>query len=122
MTRPIVAACAALTLLAALSPGNAQPWFDQPQTMKVYYGDLDLSQRSDNTILLQRLQRASAWVCGGSPSPSDPFGQLHFWKCEKTAMDQAVAAIGTPLLADLYGNPQLAKAGPAADVNVAANE
>lgn len=121
MTRILAYTCALLAAAAAISPGCAQPL--KPLQMKVYYGDLDLSHADGAQALLGRLKMASTHVCGGQPTIGDLTSSRYYQSCFRQAMDGAIASIGTPLVAQLYGKPELvAESRPAGTQTVAQND
>lgn len=92
-----------LMLLAAVPSQAAQNAAPQ---ITVSYSDLNLSQVADARILLARLETASHVVCGHQPDLRDLGAWQRFRVCSHAAMGRAVAAIHSPLVAQLYVNPE----------------
>lgn len=105
MTRKNTLAILLLTAIAA-APIRAAS-FDRPQ-VTVSYSDLDLSRPAGAAALLDRLSTAARAVCGGVPDIRNLAAMSNFRACRKEAMDRAVASIRAPLVAQLYGRPDLA--------------
>lgn len=62
----------------------------------VSYGDLDLTKEAGIGALMDRLDKASAKVCGGRPSKG-AYGQISSFKtCRDAAIEDAVRRIGAP--------------------------
>lgn len=99
---------AALALCAGLLGGVSAQAGETSSTgrqISVSYADLDISHRAGAEALLQRIEVAASQVCGGQPDIRD-LHQLAFYRaCKKDAMDGAVASIGSPMVASLYGLP-----------------
>ena len=75
----------------------------------VSYTDLDISRPAGAQILLQRLGAAANNVCGGQPDMRNLGMQGYFRSCFSQAMNGAVAAVHSPLVAELYANRKLAQ-------------
>lgn len=58
-------------VLPALALACAAPAAAEPVTVLVPYGDLDLTKDEGRDVLEARLARATARVCGGTPSARD---------------------------------------------------
>ncbi len=72
-----------------------------PSRVMVGYADLDLSRPSDTQVLYQRLERASANVCGRM----DPMnlGARERWQhCYRDALQRAVMQVNSPQLLALH--------------------
>ena len=94
MPRNVFTVLAVATLLA--SPLSAQAQSRTEQTsIKVFYGDLDLSKPAGMQTLQRRLRVASVQVCGDSRSALriNIDNQAH---CARDAVANALAAIGQP--------------------------
>jgi UrcA family protein len=80
--------------------------FDAPE-VTVQYQDLDLSNRDGATILLRRIRAAADKVCS-SFDRRDFLAKSQFRECTRTAVSQAVSAVGEPELTAAYSS----KVGP----------
>lgn len=72
-------------------------------SMKVSFGDLDLSKSAGAEALYKRIRKAAFTVCGGHESPIASIyttGTL----CFRTAVNEAVAKVNAPLLTALHTN------------------
>lgn len=105
MTRILAYSCALLAVAAAISPGYAQR--AKPVQLEVHFGDLDVTHADGAEILLGRLKVASRHVCGGTPYIGELTARRYFDTCFNQAMDGAIASIHAPLVAQLYGRPEL---------------
>jgi UrcA family protein len=102
MTASAVAFAAAL---AAAAPAFAAPlaiWGDDEKvTAKVTYNDAELRSTEGAAKLAFRIRMAARQVCGGD-NPVVMTG-AHFLRCQHKAIDQAVASLNAPLVADALG-------------------
>ena len=73
--------------------------------MTVSYSDLNITHQEGAEILLSRIRFAANLVCGGQPDQRDLTEWSFYSSCNKQAMDGAIAAINSPLVARLYKNP-----------------
>jgi UrcA family protein len=76
--------------------------------VQVSYSDLNLSTEAGASTLLHRIDLAGREACGGSPF-LDPMYKFMpdtvasaFNKCHHAAVAKAVAAVGSPILAQVY--------------------
>ena len=106
MTRTSTCIFALLGVLATSTAINAAGQFGQTQrSMTVSYSDLNISHQEGAEILLSRIRFAANKVCGGNPDQRDLSAESYNRACDKQAMDGAIAAIDSPLVARLYENP-----------------
>ena len=77
----------------------------------VSYADLNISSKAGAEILLFRLRVAASKSCGGVPQMGDLHAEAAYDACFKQALDGAVAHVGSPTLAELYGKPMSQVAG-----------
>jgi UrcA family protein len=99
-----------LTLLAAASlpflttPSRAAPPMsaEEPTTLTVQFGDLNLRSREGIAQLYQRLAVAAGQVCGADSDTRSlaNWSQVRF--CTRQSMARAVAAVGIPELFAFY--------------------
>jgi UrcA family protein len=71
-------------------------------SVRVAYGDLDLSTRAGAATLLKRMKAATRRVCGAEPSPREIAAMSRHQVCAQDAMSRAVAAIDSPLVTALF--------------------
>jgi UrcA family protein len=90
MTRYVYAVFAVAALL--VSPAQAQGVFQQ-SSVKVFYGDLDLSKPAGMQTLKRRLTLASLEVCGDSCGALR-IGTNDQARCAHDAVANALAAVG----------------------------
>lgn len=110
MTRITACTFAAFALVTAAGSANAAEYDRATPQMTVSYADLDISRPAGAQILLQRLGMAANAVCGGQPDVRNLRMQGFYRACFSDAMNGAIAAVHSPLVAELYGNPALANA------------
>jgi UrcA family protein len=89
---------AALTLFFAVAAHAETP------SVTVSYADLDLNKRAGAETLLSRLQAGVKQVCG-EPGRLTLAQREQHRACVKHTMDDAVAQVGSPLVASLAGQP-----------------
>ncbi len=95
----------------ALSPSvaeGARHFVHGPQ-VTVRYDDLKVSEKSGAQALLFRITQAAAQVCGGKPDVLNLMKMRVFKGCMRDTMDRAVASLGEPSVAELYGLPRVTK-------------
>lgn len=107
MTRTSTCILALLSVLATSRAVNAAGYFHQTRQMVVSYSDLNISNPSGAETLLSRIRYAADSVCGGTPDLRNLNAWENYRTCDKQAMDQAIAAVNSPLVAQLYGVPGL---------------
>jgi UrcA family protein len=90
MTRNVFTVLAVGALL--VSPAQAQGVFQQ-NSVKVFYGDLDLSKPAGMQTLQRRLRSASLEVCGDSRGALR-IGTNDQARCAHDAVADALAAVG----------------------------
>ena len=101
--RAVFAAAVASATLGLMSVSVARADDDHDvSSVKVNFGDLDLTTRHGSKTLYLRLQNAANDVCG------DTVGNLNFpelrqiRRCDQEAIESAVARVDRPLLTALY--------------------
>jgi UrcA family protein len=95
----IAAAITGCLFVATLGVATAAP-SDSPPTVRVNYADLDLTTEQGARVLYGRIVAAAELVC--------PYAEMQnltlYWKsrvCQKRAIAEAVAHVGSPRLAAL---------------------
>lgn len=92
-------------LIAISGPALAGP-ATHAVHLRVSYAGLDIYSHAGARILMGRLEQAAEAVCGTEPTPLDIEGMHAYQACRKAALQNAVAAVGSPALAALYdGRP-----------------
>ena len=92
----------ALALSLTAIPAFADVTITQQRSVGVYYGDLDLTTTTGAQKLLHRITRAAELACA-TPRPGEDLtaaGDVE--SCVKSAIDQAVTEVGSPLLAQAW--------------------
>lgn len=103
MNRPLISALALTTLVAFNQSATAQaPHSISTQQMAISFGDLNVHSEVGARVLLNRLRTAARIVCGPEPMFSDLNGWDDYETCRKNALDNAVAAVGAPEVAEIY--------------------
>jgi len=72
-------------------------------SMKVSFGELDLSKPAGAEALYKRIRKAAFTVCGGYESPV-AWTYTTRSRCFKTAVNESVAKVNAPLLTALHTN------------------
>ena len=101
-------------LTIALSAGFAAPGSageaDQPRTIVVKYGDLDLTSAAGASLLYQRFKHAAWKVC---KKPDGAFGDpAAFLHCYHEALARAVGELSNATVTQLYNGEHKDKALP----------
>lgn len=99
---------AVMTVCAGLLGGVAAHAGTVPEggmRISVAYDDLNVSHPAGARVLLARIEAAASIVCGGVPETSDLKMQMFYRSCARDATARAVAGVGQPLVAALYGRP-----------------
>jgi UrcA family protein len=95
---------AALCVSGAMSQAYAGPLVpgDQPASMKVRYGDLNLDSQAGVETLYKRIRTAARIVCWNDTPTGDPRYFYHRRKCELTAEAKAVRDVNNRNLTAMY--------------------
>jgi len=97
-------ALAAMTLAAGQATAAGYDAFGA-DAIKVPVAKLNLQDRRDAKILLQRIDAAAMQVCGGSIwSSPDEWAAVRESGCHTRAVARAVAAVNAPTLSSLYAD------------------
>ena len=104
----IAAGLALLAVIAAAMPAAAQSALSERtihRDVMVRYGDLNLADERDVSILLSRIDKAAEEACGGRPWISDTFTDVgtstlreQYRHCHVDAVARAVESVGAPLV------------------------
>ena len=96
-TQYTLAALTALTLISGHAFAKTTQADEQaPRQAAVSYADLNLNSTDGQAILVARIHRAAAAVCGPEPDPRDLERLPSYNRCLKQSVDTAVAAIPSP--------------------------
>ena len=101
--KTFVAFASAAALLFTAPLAQAQALFEDAPTVRVGYGDLDISRAGGRAVLEQRIRQAIERVCPRRPSPAE-LGHYKLYRTCKEATWDGVQ----PQLAQIYGGRQLA--------------
>jgi len=94
---------AAALALAGAAASQAAIAGDNSATVKVGYGDLDLSSAKGSAALLHRLSDAALQACGASDfSVPEYRWAIERSSCYRDSMDRAVADLNAPAVTHLY--------------------
>ncbi len=97
----LLAGLAAVTLGLASTSSFASGSDDGVRKQTVSYAELDLTKQAGAEALYKRIQRAAFTVCGGYETPL-PGSYTRKSRCFKTAVNEAVAKVNSPLLTALH--------------------
>ena len=97
-------AIAALALsLVAPAVGQAAQAGNEGTSVRVSYGDLNLTSSKDAALVLERLRTAALGACGASDfSLKDYRESVKRSGCYTASLDRAVTALSAPLVSALY--------------------
>lgn len=73
------------------------------RSVKVSYSELDITKPAGAQALYKRIRKAAFAVCGAYDSPM-PWYYTARSQCFKTAVDDAVGKVNSPLLTSLHNN------------------
>ena len=110
MNRIILSAALTAAFVAA-TPAFAAPLFvrgdDEKVTAKVIYRDAELRTPAGAAQVARRIRTAARQVCGGDNVMM--VSSYLFMPCQHRAIDQAIATLGAPLVADALGRAPAAR-------------
>lgn len=101
--KTLVAFASAAALLSTAPLAQAQVFPEDAPSMRVGYGDLDLSRAGGRAVLEQRIRLAIERVCPRRPSPAE----LRHYKLYRTCKEATWDGVQQQL-AQIYGGRQLA--------------
>jgi UrcA family protein len=103
MNRLLISALATIALAAFSQSATAQASLSmKTKQMTISFGDLNVHSEVGAGVLLNRMRLAARIVCGPEPTFLDLRGRHTFDACRKNALDNAVAAVGTPEVVAIY--------------------
>jgi UrcA family protein len=82
---------------------SARSSTDGVRSVKVSFGELDITKPAGAQELYKRIRKAAFVVCGANESPM-PWSYTARGECFKTAVDDAVGKVNSPLLTSLHRN------------------
>jgi UrcA family protein len=103
-----LSALAASLLAATASAGAVYGWSDQPPSVTVRYGDLNLASADGRSSLYRRLRQAAQQVCPDADA-SDMGRFARSQACQIQAVQRALRSIGGPVVAQLQVEHGLAQ-------------
>jgi UrcA family protein len=101
----ITTALAAIAVLAVVPAAHATP--SQTGTFTVSTAGLDLRNPVGAQIMLHRIETAAGAVCGEAPYAGDLDATHDYKACVSYNVGQAVAQLGSPLVADAGHQPKV---------------
>jgi UrcA family protein len=102
-TNILLASGLAAVVLGLASASSFATTINGERSIKVSYGELDLSKPAGAEALYRRIRKAAFVVCGAQDSPM-PWSYTARTQCFKSAIDDAVAKVNSPLLTSLHRN------------------
>lgn len=113
MKTKFFAAAFALAAVAAVAPTNASNVSGGGvPSLDVTYSDLNLANRAGAEALLRRIRSAASQVCGGDQRTTmlkDLKMAREFRACVRTAVDDAVRQVNSPLVTAVYRGSDVAE-------------
>lgn len=108
------AAAAALSSAAYAEPRTSAVHAETGAlSLRVSYGDLDLSRPAGAKVMLRRIKNAADQVCGGKPNLRNLAQARSYRQCIRESTENAVFALNEPLVtaihADRVGNGGFAR-------------
>ena len=99
----VVPSLAVLALAAGASAASPESGSIVPYSgsISVSVADLNLKATDGGRIALRRIQSAAERICGGAPGVAELERTRIYRACMKDAIDHAVAALGSPVVAVL---------------------
>jgi len=95
-------ALVAATVLLTAHAAQAQTGEPTTKSTRVSYAGLNLANESDARVVLQRIRRAAAQVCGPDLGASAVIASRSYMRCKKDATSNAVADLRSPLVTAIY--------------------
>jgi UrcA family protein len=96
---------AVAVVLSAAASAQAQT-YDSARQISVRYDDINVREAAGARVLLARIERAAAAVCGPAPSIRNLDAWAGFRACKQVATDRAIASLPFDVMANLNGNSQ----------------
>ncbi|MBS0612348.1 MAG: UrcA family protein [Proteobacteria bacterium] len=96
------AALLALGTAAALTGTAAAATPDEPPSVRVGYGDLNLDTDAGAHVLYRRLRAAARQVCSDDADSREVARAANARACQHQAIERAVRTVGSPRLAAWY--------------------
>jgi UrcA family protein len=102
MSRVLNSVIIALALISTSSVPLSAQVAAETTSVRVVYGDLNLSTKSGAQTLFKRMRVATSKVCGSRPAPKQIAAQQRHRICTLDAMLRAVAEINSPLVTAMF--------------------
>ena len=99
----LLVSCLAAIVFGLASASSVATTVNGERSIKVSYGELDLTKPTGAEALYRRIRRAAFTVCGAYDSPM-PGSYAAKSRCFKSAVDDAVSKVNSPLLTSLHRN------------------
>ncbi len=90
-------------IVFGLATASSATTINGERGIKVSYSELDLTKPTGAEALYRRIRKAAFTVCGAYDSPM-PWSYTAKSRCFKSAVDDAVSKVNSPLLASLHRN------------------
>lgn len=100
LQRGLVSGLAAI-VLGLSSVNSFATTVNGERSIKVSYSELDLTKPAGAEALYRRIRKAAFIVCGAYDSPM-PLNYTAKSQCFKSAIDEAVSKVNSPLLTSLH--------------------
>ena len=102
-SRQLLVSGLAAIVLGLVSASSFAKTIDGERSIRVSYGELDLTKPAGAESLYRRIRKAAFTVCGAYDSPM-PWSYTAKSACFKTAVDEAVSKVNSPLLTSVHRN------------------
>jgi UrcA family protein len=98
-------------LLVAFAPGAFAADDPDAPSMKVHFGDLNLSTDAGVQTLYKRIKLAARTVCNESVVSGDGRSASHYWACYDKAVADAISKVDNTQLTAMYQRATHARVG-----------
>jgi UrcA family protein len=92
---------AVATLFGSVAHAQTLPAPSGKQAI-INYADLDISRPAGAAVLITRMRRAAAQVCGPAPDARDLIMYRFYRNCVTDTVARGVAAVNAPVVSELY--------------------
>ena len=100
---------AAATAVLTASTAQATPAFGPPDEttyrIRISYADLDITTHAGARVLMDRIARAAAIVCGGGPDSLMHDDRVRFERCRTEAYGRAVGQLDPKIILSVSDYP-----------------
>ena len=98
-------------LLVAFAPGAFAADDSDAPSLKVHFGDLNLSTDAGVQTLYKRIKIAARTVCNESEVAGDGRALSHYWACYDKAVADAIGKVNNTQLTAMYQHATHARVG-----------